>query len=266
MKLKMPMMPMPRRPKPARPKKLNAVVRASARTATDEDFEEDYSDSEPNMKLSHAFMVVLILHLVAIGAIVAFTSINAKKTKIAAIETAGSATAERTTADAPVTTKSETSIPQTQPVVEKRVEASAPAHAATKTIPASGDVHTVTSGESMPKIAAAYGVTTAALQKENGLSTYSMIKVGQKLKIPHATKASEVKKAPAVVTTAPQTAAVKTAAKTETPGTYEVKKGDNPFSIAKKFKVSSAELLKANGIDDPKNLQIGQKLKIPKTN
>ena len=44
---------------------------------------------------------------------------------------------------------------------------------------------------------------------------------------------------------------------------YVVQKGDSPAGIAKKFKVSYADLLKANNIEDPKKLQIGQKLVIP---
>jgi LysM repeat protein len=42
-----------------------------------------------------------------------------------------------------------------------------------------------------------------------------------------------------------------------------VQKGDSPAGIAKKFKVSYAELLKTNNIEDPKKLQIGQRLLIP---
>jgi LysM repeat protein len=44
---------------------------------------------------------------------------------------------------------------------------------------------------------------------------------------------------------------------------YTVAKGDNPVSIAKKFKVSYDELLALNHIDDPRKLKIGQKLLIP---
>ena len=44
---------------------------------------------------------------------------------------------------------------------------------------------------------------------------------------------------------------------------YVVQKGDSPAGIAKKFKVSYADLLRANNIVDPKKLQIGQKLAIP---
>src|SRR5438309_559986 len=45
--------------------------------------------------------------------------------------------------------------------------------------------------------------------------------------------------------------------------TYVVAKGDNPVTIAKKFKVSYDGLLALNHIDDPRKLKIGQKLLIP---
>jgi LysM repeat protein len=45
--------------------------------------------------------------------------------------------------------------------------------------------------------------------------------------------------------------------------TYTVAKGDNPYNIAKRFNTTQAALMKANNIDDPRKLQIGQKLTIP---
>ena len=45
--------------------------------------------------------------------------------------------------------------------------------------------------------------------------------------------------------------------------TYVVAKGDNPVTIAKKFKVSYDDLIALNHIDDPRKLKIGQKLLIP---
>jgi LysM repeat protein len=65
----------------------------------------------------------------------------------------------------------------------------------------------------------------------------------------------------AAAKTAP--AATKPATTTAAPSTYKVAKGDNPYTIAKKFGVSYQELLKVNGVDDPTKLQIGQELKIP---
>jgi LysM repeat protein len=40
-------------------------------------------------------------------------------------------------------------------------------------------------------------------------------------------------------------------------------KGDNPVTIAHHYGVSYDDLLKLNKIEDPKRLQIGQKLHIP---
>ena len=45
--------------------------------------------------------------------------------------------------------------------------------------------------------------------------------------------------------------------------TYVVAKGDNPVTIAKKFKVSYDDLVALNHIDDPRKLKIGQKISIP---
>ena len=63
-------------------------------------------------------------------------------------------------------------------------------------------------------------------------------------------------------------AAQKTSAKTQpkvsdSGKTYVVAKGENPVTIAKKFKVSYDDLLALNHIDDPRKLKIGQKLLLP---
>jgi LysM repeat protein len=44
---------------------------------------------------------------------------------------------------------------------------------------------------------------------------------------------------------------------------YTIAKGDTVYSLARKYKVSEDSIMKANGITDPKKIQIGQKLKIP---
>ena len=44
---------------------------------------------------------------------------------------------------------------------------------------------------------------------------------------------------------------------------YVVVKGDNPVTIARHLHVSYDALLELNQIDDPRKLQIGQKLRIP---
>jgi LysM repeat protein len=44
---------------------------------------------------------------------------------------------------------------------------------------------------------------------------------------------------------------------------YTVVKGDNPVTIAKKLKVSYDDLIALNHIENPRKLQIGQKLLVP---
>ena len=50
--------------------------------------------------------------------------------------------------------------------------------------PQGATYHTVQSGETLGKIATAYGVTTAAIASANGISNPNMIYVGQKILIP----------------------------------------------------------------------------------
>lgn len=47
--------------------------------------------------------------------------------------------------------------------------------------------------------------------------------------------------------------------------TYVIKKGDNPYDIAKKFKVDLQDLIKANKLD-PSHLRPGRKIRIPSDN
>jgi LysM repeat protein len=64
--------------------------------------------------------------------------------------------------------------------------------------------------------------------------------------------------------TAAPKAGSKTQSKVSDSGkTYIVAKGDNPVTIAKKFKISYDDLVALNHIDDPRKLKIGQKLLIP---
>ena len=69
---------------------------------------------------------------------------------------------------------------------------------------------------------------------------------------------------PALNSPAAQKAIAKAQPKVSDSGkVYVVAKGDNPVTIAKKFKVPYDDLLALNRIDDPRKLKIGQKLLIP---
>ena len=123
----------------------------------------------------------------------------------------------------------------------------------------SGNSYTVKSGDSLWKIAKANNVSVASLKQANSLTSDSL-KVNQKLVIP------------AAAATTPVTAPVTTAnVGAWQPGmqvdngqtTHIVDIGETVGSIAKKYNVSVAELMKANNISDVKRVTVSQKLVIP---
>ena len=168
--------------------KSKKMMAATARRASSAgmDFE---GIPEPNMKLSRALLIVLLLHVVAVSGIIAF---NAIKTRERAFVPATSIEPENKPAD-------------TSPAAN---------HASTEKA----------------------RVVTA--QKDNDRQ--------------HEAKSSRspAKDEPAK--------AVSSSGKT-----YVVKKGDNPVGIAKRLNVSYNDLMALNHIDDPRKLQIGQKLLVP---
>ncbi len=171
--LKMPLRRIPRRPPPA--ESLRAKAAANAETCDNEDYE---AEEEPNMKFSHALVVVLALHIIAVGGVFAFNSIKAGQT--ASTKGANSPPAGQGSA-------------QSKPSPTKEVVEGW-----------AGKTHTVQAGDTLSRIAALYKISIELIEKENGITTYSMIRVGQVLKIPASASPAVAKPA-----TDPLTAAAK---------------------------------------------------------
>ena len=174
---------------PAKKKLRATTARRSLGGADEMDYEEM---SEPNMKLSRALLIVLVLHVVAVAGIIAFNAIKSRQGLIP-----------------PPTSTNTASQSSSQKVVPP---------AATTT-------------ESTSKPRDEMAATKAVLKEER--------------------KAIPVK--PAVENTP----------KSESKKSYVVAKGDTPVSIAKKFKITPAQLLAANDIEDEHKLKIGKKLIVP---
>jgi LysM repeat protein len=169
-------------------KKLSATARRASAASGGMNFE---GIPEPNMKLSRALLIVLLLHVVAVSGIIAFNAIK---------------------------TRERAYVPPTSTEKENK-----PADTAQTVNRASTDKAPV-----------------ATAQKENDRQ--------QEPKPSHSPAKDEQRKT------------VSSSGKT-----YVVKKGDNPVGIAKKLKVSYNDLIALNHIDDPRTLQIGQKLLVPDT-
>jgi len=209
---------------PFRPKKKQQKLRA-ATTTTRRSREADFTE-EPNVRLSSAFVVVLVLHVVAVGGIYAFNALKARQPP-----------AFDETPQAPA-----------QPVAATQMDTpAAPAPTA-----AAESSYRVKSGDTIAKIAASYGVKAEDIIKLNDLRATGGIHVGQTLKIPAgATLAADAPDAP------------KPVALRDSGATYTVVHGDTLGSIARKLHVVSDDLIRLNKIEDPKRLKIGLKLKVP---
>lgn len=128
-------------------------------------------------------------------------------------------------------------------------------------------IYKVKSGDNISEIANKYDVAIADIKKWNKLRGTN-INTGQKLKIIKnervvTTVRKEVKSEKAIVDTKTQTTlALKDTNSDESQNNkdfYEVQKGDNLLSIAKKFNVSIEDLKEWNNLDDS-NVQMGSKL------
>ena len=223
-------------------------------------------------RLSTIFLVVLGLHVVVIVGISAYHLLRGNPdTGITSMDPMPAPAAE--VAKAPEAAAPAPEVASSMPSPDDKVwqaqapaEASAPVAAAPAAAPAMAPVpaaertHVVAKGDTLGKIAKANGVTAAALAKANGIDG-TMIRIGQKLKIPEVAGAGTEAKPMA----APAQAVVAAAAQqaSSPAGTYTVAAGDTLAKIAKKFGTKAETLAKLNSISDPRKLKIGQKLQVP---
>jgi membrane-bound lytic murein transglycosylase D len=106
-----------------------------------------------------------------------------------------------------------------------------------------GATHTVRAGDTLYDIARDYNVSVNALKQANGLRS-SRIYPGKELRIPVSSESSTPKHP------------------TPNPGTYEVRRGDTLYDIARRFGVSISELRRANGLRTSR-IYPGDVLRIP---
>ncbi|MGF7154645.1 LysM peptidoglycan-binding domain-containing protein [Novosphingobium gossypii] len=153
-------------------------------------------------------------------------------------------------------------------------------------------VHVVQSGETLNGIANRAGVPASAIVKANALKEPYVVRVGQKLAIPHiatakaaataardkpAQTAKSTQGAKAADAAAPAARQVASAARViearapiaASAADYEtehlVAPGETLGGIAARAKVARVLIAEANGLQPPYDVRVGQKLKIPRT-
>ncbi len=120
--------------------------------------------------------------------------------------------------------------------------------------------YTVQPGDSLTAIANRYNTTVQALASTNGLTTTSVLFVGQVLQLP-AQGGVITPAQPAVVRPPAQTPAI--TVRTVVNGYYYVLPGDNLSSIARYFGVDMWTIARANNILNLNHIYSGMPLRIP---
>jgi LysM repeat protein len=169
-----------------RHKKLLAATARRASAATGMDFE---NIPEPNMKLSRALLIVLLLHVVAVSGIIAF---NAIKTRESSFVPAAPANAENNVADSAATpvhadaTKRRSAISQREIAPRNDPKPSHPVSKDehVKTPSSSGKTYIVKKGDNPVTIAKKLKVSYDDLIALNHIEDPHKLQIGQKLLIP----------------------------------------------------------------------------------
>lgn len=169
----------------------------------------DYEEmAEPNMKLSRALLIVLLLHVVAVAGIIAFNTIKTRETvnAPASVDPAPAAATPIVAKQGPVTAPSPGEIqkvgstteakPATKTAEPARTESSVrreePARKIT-TIADSGKIYTVVKGDNPVTIAHHFHVDYEALLQLNDITDPRKLQIGTKLHIPERGESSKHK-------------------------------------------------------------------------
>ncbi len=112
----------------------------------------------------------------------------------------------------------------------------------------------VGTSDTLETLSRRYNVSSAAILQANGFRGPRALSPGQQLIIPRPTAAAA---APALA--APASKPVVAAAAT----VHVVNRGDTLLSIARRNKVTAADLARANNLDSSSKLKLGQKLNVP---
>jgi LysM repeat protein len=167
-----------------------ATARRAGAASAGMDFE---GIPEPNMKLSRALLIVLLLHVVAVSGIIAFNTIKTRERSFvppASSETENKPADTTQTANHASTDKTQVGAAQKE---NDRQHDTKPSHSPskdqqTKTVSSSGKTYVVKKGDNPVLIAKKLEVSYSDLIALNHIDDPRKLRIGQKLLVPEAAK------------------------------------------------------------------------------
>lgn len=235
-------------------------ARAQTRLAANVTREHDWYLDTPDVRLTRIFAIVLLLHAVAFGGIVAFKMVDK-----ASANTGITISSARADFEKAVHRQKELAAAAPEVPVENKARPKPPAPLLRdRTV---DNQYKVQAGDTLPEIAKELGVSPEALRQANSIISDNELYPGRWLNLPAAGQAAPVRAEPAAMAK-PAQASTPGASTPGAPtgGSYVVQKGDTAWAISRKLGVSFNDLMKLNGIDRPETLQIGQELRVPSGN
>jgi len=121
--------------------------------------------------------------------------------------------------------------------------------------------YTVKSGDALSRIARKYDTSVRAIKAANG-KTSDLIRVGETLVIPVGEGAASSATNVSAASSAGSATSSASSASSGNYRTHTVKAGEFPGAIARKYGMTTSELLTVNGITDPRKLRVGTVLKV----
>ena len=280
--------------------KIAALQAKQRRQRLMEDLDPPRKAPTAGFRFVHAFLIVLGLHLAAVGAFYGYSTIKKirdsdhlalqpSKPTYAGVPDASPQPVTPTTAKISSSPVSASPVEQPKKVAKKtRATKQERTHTPSSEIralfakqhpttalastpsplPPPPSEYTVGPGDTLNKVASMMGVPASQIRQANRLESGGDLRVGQKLTIPSPDAHPPlqlVDKDPdaSSLTSQEPDQFVPKLERIAPNGFYTVQHGDNPYSIAHRLGVSFMELMTANSITNPADITVGMKLKVP---
>jgi len=168
------------------------LLSATTRRASTASAGMDFGDiPEPNMKLSRALLVVLLLHVVAVSGIIAFNAIKTREASFVPVISTDTGTASRADVVKPLTSATQKQI---APHNDANASRSSSKNEHANALSSSGKTYIVKKGDNPVTIAKKLNVSYDDLIALNHIEDAHKLQIGQKLLIPKAKDQKKNKK------------------------------------------------------------------------